>query len=59
MKEFIGENPELNATYSWALSSDKAWEAVQALAPHMNSQCNDLTISEEEAQRLIKPYLDQ
>lgn len=58
MKEYANKSSELNATYSWALSSDKAWEAVQALAPHMNSECNDLTISEEEAQRLIKPYLD-
>ena len=54
----LNNNPELNAAYSWATTSDKATQAVQIMAPYMNSECNNLTISEEEAQRLMKPYLD-
>ena len=57
-KKYANKYPELNAAYSWALSSDKATEAVQIMVTYMNAQCNDLTISEEEAQRLMKPYLD-
>ena len=54
----LNNNPELNAAYSWATTSDKATKAVQTMVPYMNSDCNDITISEEEAQRLMKPYLD-
>ena len=57
-KKYANKYPELNAAYSWALSSDKATEAVQIMVTYMNAQCNDLTISEEEAQRLMKPYLE-
>ena len=54
----VNNQPGLNAAYSWATTSDRATEAVQTMVPYMNSECNDLTISEEEAQRLIKTYLE-
>tara|TARA_B100001063_G_scaffold202347_1_gene196068 strand:+ start:194 stop:532 length:339 start_codon:yes stop_codon:yes gene_type:complete len=50
--------PELNAAYSWALSSDKASKAVQVILPYLNSDCNKMSLSEDEAQRLIGPYLN-
>ena len=58
MKEYVNENPGLNAAYSWAKTSDKAWEAAQALVPHMTADCNGFTISQDEAGRIIKPYLE-
>ena len=54
----LNKNPQLNDAYSWATTSDKATKAVQTMVPYMNSDCNDITISEEEAQRLMKPYLE-
>ena len=57
-QEIVNKSPELNAAYSWATTSNKATQAVQTMAPYMNSECDNLTISEEEAQRLLKPYLD-
>lgn len=57
-KKYANKYPELNAAYSWAITSYKALEAVQALAPHMNSECDDINLSEEEFHQLIKPYLD-
>ena len=58
MNEYVSENPELNAAYSWSLTSDKVSKAVQALVPHMNSECDEINLSEEELNQLIKPYLD-
>ena len=58
IQEVVNDKPDLNAAYSWALSSDKATEAVETMVIYMNSHCNDLTISEEEAARLIRPCLD-
>ena len=58
IQEVVNDKPHLNAAYSWALSSDKATEAVETMVIYMNAHCNDLTISEEEAARLIRPYLD-
>ena len=58
MKEYVNENPGLNAAYSWAKTSYKAWEAAQALVPHMTADCNGFTISQDEAGRIIKPYLE-
>ena len=57
-KKYVNKYPEVNAAYSWAITSYKALEAVQALAPHMNSECDDINLSEEEFHQLIKPYLD-
>ena len=57
-KKYANKYPELNAAYSWAITSYKALEAVQALAPHMNSECDEINLSEEELNQLIKPYLD-
>ena len=58
IQEIVNANPDLNTAYSWATRSDKATEAVQIMVPYMNSECNDLTISEQEAQRLVKTYLE-
>ena len=57
-KKYANKYPELNAAYSWAITSYKALEAVQALVPHMNSECDEINLSEEEFHQLIKPYLD-
>ena len=57
IQEVVNDKPDLNAAYSWALSSDKATEAVETMVIYMNSHCK-LTISEEEAQRLMKPYFN-
>ena len=58
IQEVVNDKPHLNAAYSWALSSDKATEAVETMVIYMNAHCNDISISEEEAQRLMKPYLE-
>ena len=57
-KKYVNKYPEVKAAYSWAITSYKALEAVQALAPHMNSECDEINLSEEELNQLIKPYLD-
>ena len=54
----IDENPHLEAAYIWAITSDKAEEAVQALRPYHTPDCDDLTLSEEEANSLAAPYLE-
>ena len=58
IQRIVNDNPNLNTAYSWAITSNKATEAVEIMVTYMNSHCNDLTISEEEAARLIRPYLD-
>ena len=58
IQEIVNANLDLNTAYSWATTSDKAKEAVQIMVPYMNSECNDLTISEQEAQRLVKTCLE-
>ena len=58
MNEYGSENPELNAAYLWALPSDKVSKGLQALVPHLNSDCDDHTVSEDEALRLVGPYLN-
>ena len=55
---WINENPHLKAAYTWGTASDKAMEAVHALRPYFLSDCNDLTLSAEEANRLVAPYLE-
>ena len=57
MNIFKSFNPELKDAYSWALSSDKASKAVQALTPYVKSDCKASTISDDEARRLLRPYL--
>ena len=57
MNKHVSENPQLDAAYSWALSSDKAREALQAMAPHMNSDC-EYTNPDDDIERLIAPCLD-
>ena len=57
-KKYVNKYPEVKAAYSWAITSYKALEAVQALVPHMNSECDEINLSEEELNQLIKPYLD-
>ena len=54
----IDENPHLKAAYIWVTTSDKAEEAVQALRPYHTSDCDDLTLSNEEANSLVAPYLE-
>ena len=58
MNEYVSENPELNAAYSWSLTSDKVSKAVEALVPQSSSDCGELTISEDEALRLAGPYMN-
>ena len=55
---WINENPHLKVAYTWGTASDKATEAVHALRPYFKSECNDLTLSAEEANRLVAPYLE-
>ena len=50
-------NPDLKDAYSWALSSDKASKAVQAVTPYVKSDCKTTTISDDEVQQLLRPYL--
>ena len=58
IQEYVNENPHLKAAYTWGTASDKAMEAVHALRPYFLSDCNDLTLSAEEANRLVAPYLE-
>ena len=57
MNIYLSFNPELKDAYSWALSSDKASKAVQAVTPYVKSDCKTTTISDDEVQRLLRPYL--
>jgi len=57
VKEFVNENPEANPAYLWAKTSDKASEAVQALAPYLDLECDNVTLSDDEYRRLLMPYL--
>ena len=57
MKQFARENPELNAVYPWATTSEgsyKAWEAVKLLAPYMNSECDGINLSQEKVPGAIQ-----
>ena len=55
---YINENPQLQSAYSWATTSLKAQTALQVLDPYMNAQCDGFSLSEDESERLIGPYLD-
>ena len=57
VQDYINNHPHLNTAYSWATTSNKAMEAVQALTSHMDSECN-FTISQYEAGKLMVPYLE-
>ena len=57
MNIYLSFNPDLKDAYSWALSSDKASKAVQAVTPYVKSDCKTTTISDDEVQRLLRPYL--
>ena len=57
MNIYLSFNPDLKDAYSWALSSDKASKAVQAVTPYVKSDCKTTTISEDEVQQLLRPYL--
>ena len=57
MNIYLSFNPELKDAYSWALSSDKESKAVQAVTPYVKSDCKTTTISEDEVQQLLRPYL--
>jgi len=57
MNIYLSFNPDLKDAYSWALSSDKASKAVQAVTPYVKSDCKTTTISDDEVQQLLRPYL--
>ena len=58
MNVYVSKNPELDAAYSWATTSLKAQTALQVLSPYMNAQCDSFSLSEDESERLITPYLN-
>ena len=58
MNVYVSKNPELDAAYSWATTSLKAQTALQVLSPYMNAQCDGFSLSEDESERLIGPYLN-
>ena len=58
LKDYINNHPQLKLAYSWATRSPKAKEALQVLRPYMASDCDDINLSDEEAGKLIHPYLE-
>ena len=54
---YINDHPQLIAAYSWALVSPKAKTLVKKLLPYQGFDCTGLMLSEEEADRLMLPYL--
>ena len=54
---YINDHPQLIAAYSWALVSPKAKTLVKKLLPYQGFDCTGLMLSEQEADRLMLPYL--
>ena len=58
MQELIDENPNLINAYIWASISPKAKEALKELAPHVNSDCDDFTLSETALGETLMRYVN-
>ena len=55
---YINDNPQLSAAYSWALVTPTAKALVKELGPYVGFDCRGLIFSEEEADRLMLPYVE-
>ena len=56
-QSLLNANLHLNAEYLRASKSPKVKQVLQELSPHMNSQCDNYTISDDQLREIFSPIL--
>ena len=56
-QSLLNASPRLNAEYLWGSTSPKVKQVLQELSPHMNSQCDNYTISDDQLREIFSPIL--
>ena len=57
--EYVTEDPKSKPGVVWAQTTTAGNAAVQAILPHVNSDCQGLSIDNEKAGELVYPYIIQ
>ena len=57
-QSLLNVNPHLKAEYLWASTSPKVKQVLLELSPHMNSKCDDYTISDDQLRQIFSPILE-